>query len=115
MAVGYKIRSGVPRPPVKKRAGGPDKYPFASMQIGQHFVVPKSEMEEGQTEKSFRDRIAQAARTYKHRVNGQAHLEPGYDEDTYTPVDFTVATLGEPPEDDPEAWQPGDVGVWRDS
>ena len=80
-----------------------------------YFIVPKAQMQDGQNPKSFRDRINQAVRTYKQRVNKTAHLEPGYDEATYVPVDFTVLTLGAPPEDQPDAWEEGDVGVWRDS
>lgn len=113
MASKYEIRD-IPRPNVAKR-GGQDKYPFEDLEVGQCFIVSKEEMEEGQTPKRFRDRINQAARTYKQRVNGKAHLEPGYDENTFIPVDFTVVTLGPPPEATPDAWEEGDVGVWRDS
>lgn len=111
----FKIQTGIAKPAEKSHGGTSLKYPLDKMEVGSFFVVPKSEMSEGDTEKKFRDRVNQAVRTYKQRANNKAHLEPGYDEASYVPLDFTVLTLGTPPAEHPDAWEPGDVGVWRDS
>jgi len=111
----FQIQSGIPRPGPKQSGGPLEKYPLQQMKVGDFFIVPQSEMFEGDTSKKFRDRVNQAVRTYKQRANQKASVEPDFDEATFEPVDFTVLTLGEPPQDHPDAWQPGDVGVWRDS
>lgn len=116
----FKIQQGISKPAGKSSGGREEKYPLAGMNPGDFFIVPQSEMTEAEkaapnSEKKFRDRVNQAVRTYKQRTNKAAPLVPGYDEATYVPVDFTIITLGDPPEEHPDAWVAGDVGVWRDA
>lgn len=111
----FELKSGVPKPAHKSTGGNSMKYPLDKMEVGQFFVVPRAKAEPGDDDRKFRNRINQAVRTYKQRRNAEAHLQPGYNEANYTPMDFTVLTLGEPPAEHPDAWTKGDVGVWRDS
>ncbi len=111
----YEIQTGVARPQHKMTGGNSPKYPLARMQVDSFIVVPQSEMLEGDTPAKFRNRVNQAVRTHKQKVNRDAVLTPDYNAETYAPVDFTVLLLGAPPQDAPQAWQAGDVGVWRDS
>lgn len=111
----FEIKKGIARPADKQAGGQTLKYPLDKMEVGDYFVVPQDQKRSGDTDKKFRDRINQSVRTYKQGRNKRAHLEPGYDKDKHVDLDFTVLTLGNPPEDQPDAWEAGDVGVWRDA
>lgn len=112
----FEIRTDIPRPSEVRNLGGNTlKYPLDKMTVGSCIIVSKEHMLENDTPKQFRNRVAQAVRTYKKTTNEKAHLMPGYDEASYIPVEFTVLTLGAPPPEQPDAWQEGDIGIWRDS
>jgi hypothetical protein len=91
----------IPKPdnlPVKR--AGETKYPFADMKVGDSFVVPYSEMKQGESSEKFRERVYKSAREYarRNRKDGEDRLE------------FTAAVMTS----DGEGFTQGDVVVWRD-
>lgn len=113
----FEIRKDIPRPTHARNLGGAAlKYPLDRMEPGDCIIVSKAEHGKPEDDsRDLRNRVAQAVRTYKKNVNEKAHLMPGYDETKYTPVEFTVLTLGVPPKGQEGAWAEGDIGIWRDS
>lgn len=102
----YKLVEGIPKPenlPTKRNSGM--KYPLADMKVGDSFVVPYSEMAEGDTPEKFRNRIYQSARNYALRDrNGPDAVKK----------EFTAALMSEDDTDVAKRWVAGDVIVWRD-
>jgi hypothetical protein len=109
----FEIKKGVTRPAAKRATN--DKYPTGQLGVDEFFIVPKAHMNEGETAQKFRNRINQSVRTYKQRRNADAHLEPDYDQETFTPLEFSVILLGAPNKAEGQDWEEGDVGVWRDA
>jgi hypothetical protein len=100
----FKITK-IPKPdnlPAKR--AGDSKYPFADMQVGDSFVVPYSEMREGETADKFRERVYKSAREYARRNRKT-------DEDR---MEFTAAVMEKDDESEDKAFVQGDVVVWRD-
>lgn len=111
----YQILKGVQKPEqTAKKGSGPEKYPTGRLEVGDFFVVPKSEMRENDSPAKFRNRINQAVRTYKQRANNELTRQAEYDPLTFQPLEFSVILLGPPTKQD-QPWQEGDVGVWRDA
>lgn len=100
----YGIVRDIPKPEnlPPKRAGG-SKYPFADMQVGESFVVPYSEMREGEKSEQFRERIYKSAREYARRnKDGENRME------------FTAAVMDADDKSSEKRYAAGDVVVWRD-
>lgn len=96
-----QIMKGVPMPSIGHKQAG-SKYPLADMEVGDSFFVLKSEMIEGDDPSKFRNRINQSVRNYAIRVN------KGVEEDTKKQFSVVLMT-----ETNINAYEIGDVGVWR--
>lgn len=101
----FAVKKNVPKPAdIPTRDSTTSKYPFPAMEVGDFFAVPYTEMIEGDTPQSFRNRVQKSAKNYGLRMRTETG-QPRY----------TVALM---PEDDkvntPPEYSAGDVGVWRD-
>lgn len=100
----FEIQSGVAKPEkLSKRASTASKYPFANMKEGDFFVVPKTEMQDGDTPQKFRNRVQKSARNFALRTQTDELRK-----------EFTVELMPEDDKGDTPRWIAGDVGVWCD-
>ena len=99
----FEIRKNVPKPDVPKRPSTASKYPFAHMEVGDFFVVPKTEMLESDTPQKFRNRVQKSARNFALRTQTDELRK-----------EYTVELMPTDAEGDDPEWLAGDVGVWCD-
>ncbi|MGS1015431.1 DUF7303 family protein [Allosphingosinicella humi] len=65
----YQIFTDVPVPPFNSKVGGPIKYPFHIMEIGNSFFIP---IEEGETAEGVSARAYVAISGYRKRTGDRA-------------------------------------------
>jgi hypothetical protein len=100
----YKIVD-IPKPenlPAKR--AGETKYPLSQLKPGDSFVVPFSEMRDGETSDKFRSRVNKSCREYARRNSQNGEERPEY----------TVVVMPEDDKENPSRYAQGDVVVWRD-
>ena len=110
----FEIVRGIPKPENLPPKVGSTKYPLAEMEVGESFVVPYSEMNEGESSEKFRGRIYQSARNYALRDFNQRNAEAGNSGKEVVKKEFTAAVMQEDDKSTPMKWAKGDVVVWRD-
>lgn len=111
----YGIVKNIPKPDIVV-APGASKYPLAQMNVGDSFVVPYSEMKEGEDGAAFRKRINQSVRNYILRdYASRKGQRPADSADPAIKKEFTVAVMPSDDDSDEKRWVQGDVVVWRDA
>lgn len=105
----YEIGSGVKRPDIGRQSNGEAKYPFAQMQVGDHFFVPSSDRGDV-TPVKFRERVSNSAREYRKREDTAGRAGKKFTAILITDEVFASLDL---PEN--TSVKVGDVGVWRDA
>lgn len=99
-----EIRKNVPKPEnIKVSHSTATKYPLAQMELGDFFVVPKSDMQQDDDPAKFRNRIQKSVKNYVLRTMTNDVRQ-----------EYTVALLQEDDKGDNPQFLAGDVGVWRD-
>jgi hypothetical protein len=99
----YQILN-IPKPenlPAKR--AGETKYPLASMKVGDSFVVPFSEMRDGETSEKFRGRVYKSCREFARRNSKEDEK-----------MEFTAVVMPEDDKQEPSRYAQGDIVVWRD-
>lgn len=73
----YQVSTGLVLPKVKRGGGGgggaPTKYPFETMNVGDHFFVPDSDVKEGNALKTLGSAVGSANQRYSEEIPGTEH------------------------------------------
>jgi hypothetical protein len=110
----YGIVRGIPKPPTLKPKNTGSKYPLSEMEIGDSFVVPYGEMQDGDTPEKFRNRVYKSCRNYALRDFNDRKKDAGENQ-AVEKKDFSAALMTEDDPTEDKRYVSGDVVVWRDA
>lgn len=108
----YGIVKGIPKPENMSPKQAGQKYPLAEMEVGDSFVVPYNDMNDGEKPEAFRNRIYKSARNYALRDFNERRRDEG---ETVLKKDFSAALMKEDDTSEEKRYVAGDVVVWRDA
>lgn len=109
----YDLVTSIPKPADLKSKQAGSKYPLSQMEVGQSFVVPYGEMQDGDTPEKFRNRVYKSCRNYALRDYNEC--KAANPDQTFVKKDFSAAVMTEDDKSDANLFVAGDVVVWRDA
>jgi hypothetical protein len=110
----YGIVRDIPKPPDLKAKKSGSKYPLSEMEVGDSFVVPYGEMQDGDSPEKFRNRVYKSCRNYALRDYNDRKAGAGENQ-TVEKKDFSAALMSEDDTSEVKRYVAGDVVVWRDA